>query len=47
MTPQTGWFIAGLIIVALLAMYAPKIAGVLVLLVVAVLGIKAAHKGLV
>lgn len=47
MTEQTGWFIAGLVVVALLSMYAPKFAGVLVLLVVTVLAIKAADKQLV
>lgn len=47
MSARTGWFIAGLILVSLLAMYAPRLAGIIVLLVVAVLAIEAANKKLV
>lgn len=45
-TPKTYWFIFGLILVAVLGMYAPKIGGVLVLLVVTVLAIESANKKL-
>lgn len=44
---STPWFVAGLIFVALLAMYAPKFAGALVVLVAIVLAIRAKQKGLV
>ena len=44
---STPWFVAGLIFVALLAMYAPKYAGALVVLVAIVLAIRTKQKGLV
>lgn len=40
------WYIAGIIVVALLALYVPKIAGGAVILIAVVLGITAAKKGL-
>jgi hypothetical protein len=43
----TAWYVAGLIFVALLAMYAPKFAGAFVILLVSVLAIRAAQKRLV
>lgn len=45
-SPKTYWFVFGLIMVAVLGMYAPKIGGVLVLLVVTVLAIESANKKL-
>lgn len=47
MDARTGWFIAGLIFVSLLSMYAPRIAGGIVVLLASVLAIRAAQKGLV
>lgn len=47
MNAQAGWFIAGLVIVALLSMYAPRFAGGVVILLAVVLAIKSADKGLV
>lgn len=41
------WFIVGLILVSLLAIYQPKFAGALVILVVVYLGFQTAKKGLV
>ncbi len=43
----TAWYVAGLIFVALLAMYAPRFAGAFVILIVAVLAVRAAQKRLV
>jgi len=47
MSTQTAWFLTGLVLVALLSMYAPKLAGGVVILLVTVLAIKSADKGLV
>lgn len=44
---RNGWYLAGIIMVALLAIYAPRYAGALVILVAIVLGVRAAEKGLV
>lgn len=41
------WYVAGLILVALLALYAPRFAGAFVVLIVLVLAFTAARKGLV
>lgn len=40
------WFVAGLVLVAILASYAPKLAGMFVILIATVLAIRAAQKGL-
>lgn len=47
MNARTGWFIAGLVMLALAALYAPKIAGYVVVLIVLYLGFKVANKGLI
>lgn len=44
MSSLTGWFIAGLVLVALLSMYAPRIAGILVILIVVFIGVELANK---
>lgn len=44
---QTAWFVVGLVFVALAATYAPKLAGLFVILLAAYLGYRAANKGLV
>lgn len=45
MSPAIGWFLAGLVGVSLLAMYQPEVAGLLVILLVAVLAINAQKSG--
>jgi hypothetical protein len=44
---RTQWFIAGLVLLVLLSMYAPRVAGALTILLVAVLAIGAARKKLI
>ena len=46
MSSQTGWFIGGMIILALASLYQPKLAGLFVVLLVAYLGIRVAQKNL-
>ena len=46
MNSATGWFVAALIMLVILAMYAPRFAGVIVLLIGTYLALKAANKGL-
>jgi len=41
------WFVAGLILLILLASYVPKVAGGIVILLVSVLAIRAAEKGMI
>lgn len=47
MSARTGWFIAGLVLVSLMSMYTPRLAGGVVILLAAVLAVEAAKKGLV
>lgn len=47
MSTRNTWYVAGLILISLLALYAPKYAGALVILIVLFLGFTAARKGLV
>jgi hypothetical protein len=46
MSNRTAWFIGGLLMLSLLAIYAPRVAGVVVILVVSVLAIELANKKL-
>ena len=47
MSLRTGWFLAALVVVSLLSVYAPKIAGALVILVVMFFAIELADKRLI
>lgn len=47
MSSRTQWFIVGMIILALSAMYIPRWAGMFTILLIAVLAITAAKKNLV
>lgn len=40
MAKQTAWFLAGLVLLVVLAEYAPKLAGMLLLLLIVYLGLK-------
>lgn len=44
---RNAWYVTGLILIALLALYAPRFAGAFVVLIVLVLAFTAARKGLV
>lgn len=44
--PSTFWFVIGLILIALAAMFAPKLAGGIVILLALVLAIEANKQGL-
>lgn len=47
MSTQTGWFVAGLVLLVIAGMAIPRIAGTVVVLVVIVLAIKLAQKQLI
>jgi hypothetical protein len=44
---KTAWFVGGLVLLVLLASYTPKIAGGIVVLLVTVLALEIANKGLI
>lgn len=46
MTGDTTWFIAGLILISMFSIYAPRYAGVIVALIVFVLAIRASKMNL-
>jgi hypothetical protein len=46
MSAQTGWFVAGLVGVSIAAIYAPRLAGPVVVLVAIVLALRLAQKNI-